>query len=749
MNREKLRTLQVYFQESFEGFNSFADMGEAFQKSEDNYKREAIAKFQSVLGDWISSDADSMNYSDVLGDIKGCLLDKLPDDGQKQNFTSWRDEAYLFNELLQSEDNQHQFIKCLHALLQDAANGRSVDDSLNTLLTFLNEQNCPANMSRIIPTLFLFLIRPDKFIYMKPTVWNKFCILIEEEKLKRGAFFSIDYLHKMESIAESVKLGIAEWTPRDMVDVQSFIFCTHDYTQATAVEPDLASEEQSIHEPGVDDQSVKKSSGVAYLNQIFYGPPGTGKTYNTVIEAVRVCEPDFEGDYEEAKPLYDDLKEKGRIEFITFHQSYGYEEFIEGIRAETIENDHGESTINYEVKSGVFKHLAKKASASDATIREFVEVFKAAVIDRVSKDTQLEIPTKTGFFLIKEISERSIFFDKQKGDSKHSLAIKTLMKIYDAGENNVIVGGLQTYYESLLKYLNNYATEMKSTEAGPFVLVIDEINRGNISKIFGELITLTEPDKRIGEEHAMTVRLPVSGETFGVPNNLHIIGTMNTADRSIAMMDTALRRRFEFKEMMPNPCLLHVKNVQEFQDDGVTVNDWESIDYWINNDEWDWNKDYEDEDLLVEGVVNLRRLLYAMNQRIEVLYDREHTIGHAYFMSLMDASTIEDLASVFANKVIPLLAEYFFEDWEKIRMVLGDNQKKDQDCAFIIESKEHDYTGLFGNVSANNFSDEGKTYQRNIDALNKPESYIGIYKPDTCVLTEKEEAVDHESQGDE
>jgi 5-methylcytosine-specific restriction protein B len=210
------------------------------------------------------------------------------------------------------------------------------------------------------------------------------------------------------------------------------------------------------------------------------------------------------------------------------------------------------------------------------------------------------------------------------------------------------------------------------------VFIIDEINRGNISKVFGELITLIEPAKRIGAAEELRVKLPYSRKDFGVPDNVYVIGTMNTADRSIAAMDTALRRRFDFIEILPDPELLR----------GITVDR-----------------------------IDIAKMLNTINQRITVLLDREHTIGHSYLLPLKDEPSIENLAEIFEKKIIPLLQEYFYDDYEKIQLVLGDNQKDDDSIRFIV--KKDDMSKLFGGADIDN----PVLYEINREAFKKIDAY--------------------------
>ena len=317
------------------------------------------------------------------------------------------------------------------------------------------------------------------------------------------------------------------------------------------------------------------------FNRIYYGPPGTGKTFKL----------------DEDIKNYQD-REKKRYSFVTFHQSYGYEDFIEGLRPILNVSDsmHKDATgdIRYEISDGAFKKLCEDAR----------------------KDP-----------------------------------------------------------------FNRYA------------MIIDEINRGNISKIFGELITLIETDKR----NKLKVTLPYSKQEFTVPDNVDLIGTMNTADRTLALLDIALRRRFDFIKFLPKPEELGV--IKTFYKDGE-----------IN--------------------ISLHKLLETINKRIETLYDVDHTIGHAYFIKIKDMdpkNQFEELIRIFKNNIIPLLEDYFFEDPRKMRLVLGDNQKLKELQFIHINDADQRIQRLFG--GDNDLSQDAirSTYSINDDAFDNPEAFVGIY----------------------
>jgi len=456
------------------------------------------------------------------------------------------------------------------------------------------------------------------------------------------------------------------------------------------------------------------------LNQILFGPPGTGKTYKTIELALNIISKKDEElkQFLNSNPNRKELKNKfneysNQIEFITFHQSYSYEEFIEGIKAET--NENGE--IEYKIEDGIFKELVDKAK--DIKIQNTIlnfdwehnNIFKMSLggknnkfildwcleneyismgwgndidfskfsvknwdtfkenIKQTFPDKNLDRFTLQAIYIFKKMKKGDLVFISY-GNSK-IVAIGQIIGEYEYKDNideidyfqfrkvkwlfkdkngipveKLLTKSLsqQTIYnldKSYIKrdFLYSIFKNNEKTINNNYILIIDEINRGNISKIFGELITLIEESKRIGENEELKLKLPYSKNEFGVPNNLYIIGTMNTADRSIAPIDTALRRRFTFVEMMPE-----YKDLKE-----------------------------------IEGV-DLSKLLEAINARIEAIYDRDHQIGHSYLLNIKD---LKDLKDRFKNKIIPLLAEYFYEDWENIRLILNDNG--------MIMEKSNDY----------------------------------------------------------
>lgn len=487
-------------------------------------------------------------------------------------------------------------------------------------------------------------------------------------------------------------------------------------------------------------------------NTILYGPPGTGKTYNTVMYAVAIIENKKleeikKENYTEVIDRYNKYKEDGLIEFTTFHQSYGYEEFIEGIKPVIHSDEEDETDIQYEVVPGLFKKFCDIAGKPilrkekcDIGINESPTIWKISLEGSGENSTRTECMKnehiRIGYDeygreitnLFKGVAGRHIlnYFinDMSIGDIVMSCydcntvdAIGVVTGEYEWHDEypeykrlrkvNWIVKGIKeniikinngsrlsnpTVYKlrmdlsDVMEIIEKYSKNTIEVEEKKknHVFIIDEINRGNISKIFGELITLIEPTKRIGQTEGQKVRLPYSQKLFGVPNNVYLIGTMNTADRSIATIDTALRRRFNFKEMLPDEEVL----------DGIYVED-----------------------------VSIKDIFIKMNKRITVLFDREHTLGHAYFLPLKDAPTIETLANIFENSIIPLLQEYFYEDYEKIRMVLGDNQKDSEDKQFIT-IEENDYNDLFGYIDYD--FDEMSTYKINSFALTNIEAYRSI-----------------------
>lgn len=493
------------------------------------------------------------------------------------------------------------------------------------------------------------------------------------------------------------------------------------------------------------------------LNRILFGAAGTGKTYHTINHALSVIENKTlnileKEDRTELKARFDEYKDLGRIEFVTFHQSFSYEDFVEGIRAET--DDQGK--LNYNVEPGVFKIVCERAKENkkvmqDLGVRPNAVVWKLSMGDLSTRQYCFEhgqmrvgwgqtgnlLDEKTKYsegykqfsstdhhtleqfvsgveigdvvLCLKSTNEicgvavvtDDYFFDENhpeavREDYLHCRNVNWILKdiTFNIRSLNGGVGlTLKTMYRlwrftwtDLLQELNKagYLLDKgKDAKQDPYVLIIDEINRGNISRIFGELITLIEDSKRQDADEALSVILPYSKKEFSVPDNVYIIGTMNSSDRSLTGLDIALRRRFTFIEMPPKPELLN--------------------------------------EVFVDGV-NIGRLLNVINQRIEVLLDRDHCIGHANFMSLKKQPTLEHLTSIFKQKIIPQLQEYFFDDWSRINMVLNANG--------MLQPKAIVRSTLFPNVNAesDSFIEEQQTWELVESAFDSIDSFSKIIK---------------------
>lgn len=516
-----------------------------------------------------------------------------------------------------------------------------------------------------------------------------------------------------------------------------------------------------------DDEKEQQEMNMT-LNTILYGPPGTGKTYATIEYALSILDRDYmkanRNDRNALKKRFAELEKEHRIRFVTFHQSFGYEDFVEGLRASV---DEETRQISYAVQPGVFKALCSDASR-DVVVDESLGVREGAQIWKVSigstgkadlrdycfthnevrigwgglgdlaqkdlDDQTLDIGTNDrntlrsfahemteGDVLLcirsnKEVAAIGVVKSDYRFESEIPAEIKAVYKDFNNVRtvkwvatdlhlnilplNDGKVFAAKTVYAidrfdwlELSSKLKNDGVKLDDVVVSeekvskPYVLIIDEINRGNVSRIFGELITLIEPSKRAGSQEMLETLLPYSKKAFSVPDNVYLIGTMNTADRSLAGLDIALRRRFVFREMPPRPELLSA---------------------------------------VLIGSLNVKELLETINQRIEALLDRDHCIGHAYFLpldGLTEENALAKLSEIFRDQVIPLLQEYFFDDWQRIQWILNDHRKDKELYCFVMKEKNKG-NALFGDDVA--VSRSRDLWKINEDAFSKLNSYLGI-----------------------
>ncbi len=589
-------------------------------------------------------------------------------------------------------------------------------------------ENDVANMSkvnghfRILFSICKFFNDPDQYpIYIK--IWKNIAHHVFDVKKDDYDEFCKFYRNQMKEvdsnkiyyfdayisvIATLLSRNIDAYTvsESDYLKIKDNILTIDYYKQLADENYNMKRDEVEVAEPEVE-YKTSKAHVQFPLNQILYGPPGTGKTYHTIEMAVKICEPTFTfASRKELKNKYDELVKNGRIVFTTFHQSMSYEDFVEGIKP--MDPSLNDGQVAYDIQDGLFKQVCKEARkiqskhtnidwnnadyykmslggrnrpdiheyciennvialgwGGNKSLESFSKLdqwedfkneYKNQFLDFV-KESPYNITAaftflkmKTNDIVVISKGNRSIdaigvikgdyfFDDTLPVEFNHFRKVEWIATDLDTSPERFFTKKIsqQTIYQL---YNNNVKyqefTELTSSNRDsnrkPYVIIIDEINRGNVSEIFGELITLLEEDKRKGMENEIVTKLPYSKSEFSVPSNIYIIGTMNTADRSIEALDTALRRRFCFKEIRPQSDILEKHGVS------------------------------------VIGSINVAKILDIINQRIEMLLDRDHQIGHSYFLNVKN---IDDFKSCFKNCIIPLLQEYFYNDYSKIGLILG------------------------------------------------------------------------------
>lgn len=668
-----------------------------FDARERDYKLQVAARLRAAI-------AEARDDATVLAAVHDGLV--------KSNLLPWR--AY-WSMSPKGDGDAARLAPALRALVE-AAQGPAVahPQALADFAAAWAEAvpNPQRDHARQIGEFVLLHLAPETAVYMRASVREAFWREGFGTKFPASSDLAETYrleLQFMQAVRDAFSArGLA---PRDMIDIQSALWVVHNYTDNEA-------------EPAAEAETTMPEF-IPSTNLILYGPPGTGKTYATAWEAVKIClgaeAAPLENDRPALMAAYKRLCDEGRIEFTTFHQSMSYEDFVEGLRPETGEGEgaklpEGEArSVGFSLRphDGLFRRISERArldkGEGDATPRLDRErrIVKLGLTgDRWARDLdrvltegridwphggahdwsdpqfedweaikairQLEAPNLKGnhatiygtwvvrfaaqigdYVMLTVGKDKVVAFGRFAGPYEFVPAtpeaparhLRPVEWLWSDAKGIARAQVFRNVFTSLhpIYFLEDDAIEWDGIEqtvfgddfgkgsrtARPHVLIIDEINRANISKVFGELITLLEPDKRLGAANEIRLRLPYSGRSFGVPANLHIIGTMNTADRSIALLDTALRRRFTFRELMPDVSVLPADC----------------------------------------GGVNLQKLLATLNVRIEYLFDREHQIGHAYFTA---CATRDDVAEVMRFKIIPLLAEYFYEDWSKVAAVLGD-----------------------------------------------------------------------------
>lgn len=688
IDRAALAHYRRLFEVRYPDFVDFEQSGGGYAEEERHYKDQLISLASAAT-------AEPQSVEKLGGRLLDILVGR---GGAASNLLGYRTNIRIA-EIRSAFPDKLEFAIGQLARAEDIS--AAISDCVEHIWPILSEGQTskPYSESRNIPTMVAALLRPREAYGVNTEPLQNSAKALVGHKLFGWNAMTADEYGEALSMARLIEVIMQDewnWKPRDLWDVQGFIWAVN-----RADQPTLSHEEGGT--------PVSRKDNAMPTNLILYGPPGTGKTFATAREAVRLCDGEAPESEIDVRARYAELAGAGQIRFVTFHQSYSYEDFVEGLRPTTGGDGQETATggFSLEPTPGIFREIAtvaeqamRSSEGSEPFDMSGRRVFKMSLGRAGSEDYIFDAAIEGNYIVLgwggdidwspyagyeaihakwnelhpgtngndANIVQTARFrADMREGDlvvvsygNNRFRAIAEVMGPYEynpTGEQDynhrravrwLFVADeplpISFYSRPFMQWscyllneehLNKEALALflpgsgrSALEPAQFVLICDEINRANISKVFGELITLIEPDKRLGAPYELRVTLPYSKHSFCVPSNLHIIGTMNTADRSIALLDTALRRRFIFREIMPEPELL---------------------------------SDVEDLDLAL--------LLRRLNDRIEYLFDREHQIGHAFLIGCRTRSEVDD---VFRFRIIPLLAEYFHEDWAKIAAVLGD-----------------------------------------------------------------------------
>jgi hypothetical protein len=598
------------------------------RKREELYKWKLVRKFQDV---WDNYNKGKTTFTEFFRqvDFGNLIYNVVPTvfaQVMKQNPGKFEELLLrLYNEENDLQNRIESYVEEFEKLYDSlAVHGKN---------TFQEE--------RTIATLLTFRY-PEKYTFYKGSLFSKLCqglgIQMNPSGRKLLQYYScIDdfvktHLNQQQDLITEKNERLDESCYKDqnnLILAQDILYLTLD------AKPQETETEKEIVE------LLPKSIVMKLpLNIILYGPPGTGKTYNSIDKAVEIIT-GKNRTHTENKIIFDDLKKTGQVEFVTFHQNYSYEDFIVGLKPD-LESEE----LKFRPHKGIFYMLNKSArdnyiasKESRSIERDFDNVFNE-IMQPLSVGREIEIKMKSGIsYWIYDLTPSSILFRKQNGSTIHTLSIYSLKELVERARTKTPTG-LESYYIPLVGLIQE--KQKSDTNKGietlkKYVLIIDEINRANISKVFGEMITLLEDDKRLGEPNELKITLPNKEKDFGIAPNLYIVGTMNTADKSIALVDIALRRRFEF------------------------------IGYYPRYDIPDLN------DSAINLLKHINKSVYKKKNSADYL------IGHAYFLNKLP------IEGILRNKVIPLLMEYFSGKTEIVSEIFAGSDWK-------VNYKEENYS---------------------------------------------------------